>query len=157
MENQFNGHESAEAEALWTANDDAGDRLNAIKKEAGEVGAEIAGKSIDEVIAGVIAEGKLFHVKTGKFMTDNRNLIGAALGVGIGVGLELLSPTGSKTSALVSGLAGGAVLAVVAPVLKVAPQATGIAAAAGTLTSFVSMSAGRITADYFPGNLGNDE
>lgn len=155
MENVKLNQESLEDAKLWDADDeDVTARLEQIAMEA-----KVLGKvnEAEDLIASVLALAKLTHVKTGKFMTDNRNMIGGSLGVMLGVGLELLSPTGSKTSAIISGVVGGATLALLSPVLKAAPQTTGIQAGTGVLTSFVSMSAGRIAADYFPGNLKDND
>lgn len=129
------------------------DKLTRIKMEA--VGEEL--ENVDEIINQVLGDAKLFHVKTGNFVKDNRNLIGGGMGLALAVGLELLSPTGSKKSAAVAAITGGVVLAVAAPILKAAPQTTMVASGAGIMTAYVGMCGGRITADYFPGNLGDDE
>lgn len=153
MENT-NFNETAD-NAVW--NNEAEEKLSArlagLKAGAQEMEDVLA----DDLIKQVLTESKLFHVKTGNFVKDNRNLIGGGIGLALAVGLELVSPTGSKKSAAVAAITGGAVLAFTAPVLKVAPQSTMVSAAAGIMTAYVGMCGGRITADYFPGNLGDDE
>lgn len=129
------------------------ERLNAIKTAA--VGENLTG--VDVMIEQILAQSKLMRVKTGNYLKDNRNLIGGGIGITLAVGLELLSPTGSKKSAIMAGVAGGALLAATAPVLKAAPQSAMIASGAAIMTGYVGMCGGRITADYFPGNLGNGE
>lgn len=140
-----------EDQKVWDdkTDEEIGAALGRIQMEAKGLG-DVLSQSI---IEDVLKNAKLAHVKTGKFTKDNRNMIGAVMGVTLGVGLELLSPTGSKTSAITAGVVGGATLVILSPILKAAPQSTGIAATAGSLTSLVTMSAGRIAADYFPGNL----
>lgn len=128
-------------------------KLLRIKMEA--TGEELT--DIDAMVKQVLIESKLMHVKTGNYLKDNRNLIGGGIGLALAVGLELLSPTGSKKSAIVAGVTGGAVLAIAAPILKAAPQSAMVASGAGIMTAYVGMCGGRITADYFPGNLGDDE
>lgn len=128
-------------------------KLNAIKMEA--VGEEL--NNLDDFVNQILFNSKLFHVKTGNFVKDNRNLIGGGIGLALAVGLELISPTGSKKSAAVAAITGGVVLGVAAPILKTAPQSAMVASAAGVMTAYVGMCGGRITADYFPGNLGDDE
>lgn len=151
MENT-NFDESAD-NAVWNEIDKADERLDNIKKEAGEVAAAVG----EDLVAEVMAAMTLAQVKTGNFVKDNRNLIGGGLGLALSVGLELLSPTGSKKSALVAGVLGGGVLLVSSPILKAAPQCNGIAVAAAGVTGYVGMVGGRVTASYFPGNLEDDE
>lgn len=150
MENN-NFNETAD-DAVWAEIDKDSDRLSSLKKEAPDIAANIG----EDLVAEVIATMALAQVKTGNFVKDNRNLIGGGLGLALAVGLELLSPTGSKKSALVAGAMGGATLLVAAPILKVAPQCNTIAVAAAGVTSYVGMVGGRVTASYFPGNLDDE-
>lgn len=128
-------------------------KLSRIKMEA--TGEELT--DIDDLVKQVMMASKLMHVKTGNYLKDNRNLIGGGIGLAVAVGLELISPTGSKKSAMVAGVTGGLALAMAAPILKAAPQSAMVASGAGIMTAYVGMCGGRITADYFPGNLGDDE
>lgn len=129
------------------------DKLLAIKLAA--VGEPLT--DIDDVVNQVLADAKLLHVKTGNYLKDNRNLVGGVIGLTLAVGLELISPTGSKKSAAVAAVTGGVALTMAAPFLKAAPQSAMVASGAGIMTAYVGMCGGRITADYFPGNLDNDE
>ena len=95
--------------------------------------------------------------RLGNYLKDNRNLVGGVIGLTLAVGLELISPTGSKKSAAVAAVTGGVALTMAAPFLKAAPQSAMVASGAGIMTAYVGMCGGRITADYFPGNLDNDE
>lgn len=108
-------------------------------------------------VMGDILMSALKREKTGVWHQDNKNLIGGLIGAGIAVGLEVASPTGSIASATAAALVSGGTLMVTHKVMDVAPQTTGIAAAHGALTAFVGMTAGRIVADYFPGNLTSGE
>lgn len=121
-----------------------------------------------DAIEGAIPEGisagallaqfsKLAKAKTGNVAKDNMNLIGGIIGCAIATGLELASPTGSKASAAVAAIASGSVLLATRKVVENAPQAVPVAGAALALTAYVGMSAGRITADYFPGNISLDD
>lgn len=151
MEN-VNFDESAD-KAAWNEIDKSDERLDGIKKEASEVVGVIG----EDLVADVMSKMVLARVKTGSFIKDNRNLIGGGMGLALAVGLEMLSPTGSKKSALVAGAMGGGVLLVAAPILKVTPQCNAIAVAAASVTGYVGMVGGRVTASYFPGNLDDDE
>lgn len=151
MENT-NFNESAD-NAAWNDIDKSDERLDGIKKEAATTTSAIG----EDIVAEVMGTMALAQAKTGNFVKDNRNLIGGGLGLALAVGLELISPTGSKKSAIVACVAGGAVLAIAAPVLKAAPQSNMVASSAGIVTAYVGMCGGRITADYFPGNLSDDE
>lgn len=77
----------------------------------------------------------------------------AIAGVVVAAGLELLSPTGSKTSAIVAGVVGGAVVYASKDYLDAVPQNDLMGAISFGATALISMKAGRITADYFPGNV----
>lgn len=81
------------------------------------------------------------------------NLMAASAGLGLAVGLELVSPTGSMTSAIAAGVVGGVALGLTADFLDALPQRDIPALLAFSGVAVVSMKAGRITADYFPGNL----
>lgn len=151
MENT-NFNESADNTA-WNDIDKSDESLDSIKKEAVETAATVG----EDLVAEVMGKMALARAKTGNFVKDNRNLIGGGLGLALSVGLELLSPTGSKKSALVAGVLGGGVLLVSSPILKAAPQCNAIAVAAAGVTGYVGMVGGRVTASYFPGNLEDDE
>lgn len=114
---------------------------------------KVEAPSVDAIVGAALAGALLKQKKTGNVLKDNRNLIGGLLGVAVGVGLEIVSPTGSKVSAAVSGVAGLGALAVVSIPAMAAPQCNVIAGTAFGMTSWVSMSAGRLAASYFPGNL----
>lgn len=101
--------------------------------------------------------GLLRAKKTGNVINDNKNLIGGLIGGALAVGLEIASPTGSTASATAAGIAAAGTLYMTHKVLDNVPQTTGLAAANGALTCFVSMTAGRIVADYFPGHLVAEE
>jgi len=133
--------------------DQAGDKLQDIAQAARSGAAVIEAGSADELIKQVLKEARLMHVKTGNMLKDNQNLIGACLGAAVAVGLELVSPTGSKTSAAVAAVVSGAAIVLAKPYLEAAPQTAGVAAAAAGVTAYAGMLGGRITADYFPGNL----
>lgn len=77
----------------------------------------------------------------------------AIVGVVLGAGLELLSPTGSKTSAIVSAAVGGAAVYAAKDYLDAVPQNDFMGAISFGTAAIISMKAGRITADYFPGNV----
>lgn len=132
--------------------------------------AETLNKKLDDVIhnqaenmtASSLADlalmmSSLKKAKTGNFVKDNKNLIGGVIGCVVATGLELASPTGSKASAIMAAAASGGTLYATRKLLDNAPQSTGIAATAAGLTAYVGMVAGRITADYFPGNLSIEE
>lgn len=91
--------------------------------------------------------------KEGYFNSEDGNMTGGILGVAVAVGLELVSPTGSKTSAVVAAIAGGAALYAAREVINSAPQAPVLAAGVGCTSLYIGMMAGRIAADYFPGNI----
>lgn len=120
-----------------------------------QLGAEL-NNTVTQLVGNTLLNSKVKKAKSGDLFKDNRNLIGGLVGVGIGVGLELLSPTGSVKSAAVAGVVGGGVLYLLNPYIDAVPQTTGLAAVTGGVTAYVSMAAGRITADYFPGNLSEE-
>ena len=112
------------------------------------------GLTADELAALALAELALKSSgKTGVWHEDNRNLLGGLIGVGIGVGLELLSPTGSKTSAVVAAAAGAGTLYAARRIMDMAPQNNHLAGACAASSMLISATAGRIAADYFPGNI----
>lgn len=150
-----NTAETDDLNALDLQHDQVQDALKDIASAARRNASVIDGGAMtaDDLIEQVLKDAKLMHVKTGNMLKDNQNLIGACLGAAVAVGLELVSPTGSKTSAAVAAVLSGATIVLAKPYLEVAPQSTGVAAAAAGLTAYVGMVGGRITADYFPGNL----
>lgn len=77
----------------------------------------------------------------------------AIAGVVVAAGLELLSPTGSKTSAVVAAAVGGAAIYGAKNYLDAVPQNDFMGAISFGAATLISMKAGRITADYFPGNV----
>lgn len=113
--------------------------------------------TVNELIGNVIGSSMAKKAKTGDLFKDNRNMIGGLIGIGIAAGLELISPTGSLKSAAASVIVGGGVLYVASPYINAVPQSTGLAAATAGVTAYVGMVAGRITADYFPGNLSKED
>jgi preprotein translocase subunit SecD len=137
--------------------------LNNAMGEMNNMGSEDLKKSeskapgLDAIIAGAAMGGLMKRQKTGNVLKDNQNLIAGAMGVMLGAGLELISPTGSKTSVVASAIAGTAALVVVGGVVSIAPQCTPVAAATFAMTSYVSMSVGRTAASYFPGDVSVDE
>lgn len=138
--------------------DKVGDGLADIAKEAHAAAKGLeAEMSADDLIAMVIKDAKLMHVKTGNIFKDNQNLTGACIGAAIAVGLELVSPTGSKSSAAVAAVLSGATIMIAKPYLQVAPQTAGIAAGAAAVTAYAGMVGGRVTASYFPGNLTEED
>lgn len=144
--------------AIHIANND----LNNATAEASRIGMEALNNNgpkidVESMMAAASVTSLLKAKKTGNMMHDNKNLIGGLIGGAIAVGLEIASPTGSTASAVAAGLAVGGTLFVTHKVLDVAPQTNGLAAANGALTCFVGMTAGRIVADYFPGNLVDSE
>ncbi|KAB3419123.1 hypothetical protein F9Z84_06345 [Escherichia coli] len=130
---------------------------NAEVKAPGATPEDIIAEAATAGILGDILESALKREKTGVWHQDNKNLIGGIIGGSIAVGLEIASPTGSIASAIAAGVASVGTIAVTHKVLDVAPQTTAIAATNGALTAFIGMSAGRIMADYFPGNLTKSE
>lgn len=82
---------------------------------------------------------------------NNYNVGGAICGVALGVGLELLSPTGSLTSAVAAGVVGGLAVAAVKPALEHGPDGQVAALTCFVGGAAISMKAGRIAASYFPG------
>ncbi len=82
---------------------------------------------------------------------NNHNVAGAVCGVGFGVALELLSPTGSLTSAVAAGVVGGLAVALVKPALEHGPDGQIATAVSFVGGATISMKAGRIAASYFPG------
>lgn len=86
-------------------------------------------------------------------ISENQNLIVAIIGGAAAVALEVLSPTGSKTSAIVAGVAAAGVTYYCKDVINLAPQNTTLAVTTGLVTGYVGMCAGRIAACYFPGNI----
>lgn len=99
---------------------------------------EEAAMTMEEMAAAKVNQGKNFR--------------GGIVGVGAAVLLELFSPTGSKTSALAAGVAGGVVLHYSKGVLDAAPQNTVLATTAGVSAGWISMVVGRAMASYFPGD-----
>lgn len=95
--------------------------------------------------------------KVSEILNKNRNLIGGLIGVGVAVGLELASPTGSKASAVLAGIAGGGVLYFSRSVVSGCVQNSTLAALTGVTTAYVGIIGGRLGASYFPGNLNNAE
>lgn len=95
----------------------------------------------------------LKEAKDGFFSGKDANMIGGYIGVGIAVALELVSPTGSKTSAICAAIAGGAALYYGKEIIEAAPQGPAAAAAVGATSCYLGMCAGRIAACYFPGDL----
>ena len=85
------------------------------------------------------------------------NAAAAALGVGLAVGLELLSPTGTKTSAAVAAITGAAAIAVGAPAHTKGPQNSVTMALSGILGFKVAKGFGRMTAEYFPATASDDK
>lgn len=100
-----------------------------------------------------IVPSNLREKKEGLLYSENANMIGGVLGLTVAVALEVISPTGSKTSAVVAAVAGGAALYGARDLVNAAPQNPVLAAAVGTSSLYIGMLAGRIAADYFPGNI----
>lgn len=73
-------------------------------------------------------------------------------GAAVAATLELISPTGSKTSAVVAAAVGGSVALVAEDYLDALPQNNLTGGLSFAVTAVISMKAGRIAADYFPGN-----
>ena len=106
---------------------------------------------IDDIMKTAIMSAVVSKKEEG--MAAHKNLAGAIAGVAVGVGLELASPTGSIGSAITAGVAGGLLTYALKDTLEMAPQMNCIAVCSGLTTATVSMSMGRLAADYFPGNL----
>lgn len=161
MSNVTHNNAPAHSDALDAIDqhiDKVGDGLADIAKEARGMAKNIEDDmSADDLIAQVLKDAKLMHVKTGNVLKDNQNLIGACVGAAVAVGLELVSPTGSKSSAAVAAVLSGATIMIAKPYLQVAPQSASIAVGAGALTGYVGMVGGRVTASYFPGNLTEED
>lgn len=118
-----------------------------IKGAANYLADKVTGKRTIEVEPEMTLEEAAEKVKNA-----GRNWRGGLIGVGCSVLLELLSPTGSKTSAMAAAVAGGVVLKYSKGVLDAAPQNTVTSATAGVAAGYIAMTVGRATASYFPGN-----
>lgn len=110
-----------------------------------------------EALAAVGWMSALRSSKTGNLLHDNKNLIGGLIGCAIATGLEVLSPTGSKTSAAVAATTSGLTLYTVHKLLDAAPQTNVIAGSACAVTAYVGMATGRLAACYFPGTVDLDD
>lgn len=108
--------------------------------------------NVNEMLNDIIPSD-LREKKEGLLYSENANMIGGILGVTVAVALEVVSPTGSKTSAVVAAIAGGAALYSARDIVNGAPQNPVLAAGVAGTTLYVGMLAGRIAADYFPGNI----
>lgn len=138
---------------MENVNNEMNNAADAVKTAAIDAAIEAGA---DTILSDVIMSA-LKREKTGVWHQDNKNLIGGLIGASIAVGLEVASPTGSVASATAAAIACTGTLMVTHKVLDIAPQTTGLAACNGALTAFVGMTAGRIVADYFPGNLTSGE
>lgn len=81
------------------------------------------------------------------------NMAAAIAGVAGAVALELVSPTGSKTSAVVAAVTGGAAVYAARDLINAAPTNTPLATGIGVTSAYIGMLGGRVAADYFPGNV----
>lgn len=81
------------------------------------------------------------------------NMAAAIAGVAGAVALELISPTGSKTSAVVAAVTGGAAVYASRDLINAAPTNGVIATGVACTSLYVGMIGGRVAADYFPGNV----
>lgn len=81
------------------------------------------------------------------------NMAAAIAGVAGAVALELMSPTGSKTSAIVAAVAGGSAVYASRELINAAPTNAVLATGIGVTSAYIGMIAGRVAADYFPGNV----
>ncbi|AEV89687.1 hypothetical protein OBP_250 [Pseudomonas phage OBP] len=118
-----------------------------IRGAASYLADKVTGKKTVEPEVELTLEEMADHKRNAK-----KNYRGGCIGVAGAVLLELMSPTGSKTSALAAGLAGAFVLHHSKGVLDAAPQNTVIATTAGASAGWISMVVGRTMASYFPGN-----
>jgi hypothetical protein len=109
---------------------------------------KVSGRKPDEKNVEDMTLEEMAEVKANR----GKNYRGGLIGVGGAVLLELLSPNGSKTSALAAGAAGLTVLHYSKGVLDAAPQNTVLAATAGGAAGWISMVVGRTMSSYFPGN-----
>lgn len=143
----------SEQNAINTASETVEEKLKAEDAVIEETNDILQGVASIGIIGGLMGQRE----KTGNLLKDNRNLIGGILGGAVAVGLELISPTGSKTSATVAAVASGLTLVATHRLMDCAPQTTALAATNAGVTCYVGMVAGRIAADYFPGNLADSE
>lgn len=92
--------------------------------------------------------------KEGDYINRHRNMIGALAGAAVAVGLEVVSPTGSKTSAVVAAAVSLGATYAARNIIEAAPQSNITAATVAAGTCYAGMVGGRIAACYFPGNVG---
>jgi hypothetical protein len=88
---------------------------------------------------------------------EYNNAAAAALGVAVAVGLELISPTGTKTSAAVAAIAGGTAIALGARAHTNMPQNTLTMGVSSLIGFKVAKGFGRLTVEYFPATKETEE
>lgn len=102
--------------------------------------------------ARAIAGEAVTEVKEGStFLGDKANIVGGLLGAAAAATLELVSPTGTKGSAIAAMATGSVIVLGTRDKLQVMPNTTGTAVATGAITFIASKYVGRSISDYFPG------
>lgn len=85
------------------------------------------------------------------FMGNKANIVGGLLGAAAAATLELVSPTGTKGSAIAAFATGAAVTGLCRNGLMAVPNNGGTATVTGLVTFVASKYIGRSVSDYFPG------
>jgi len=108
---------------------------------------------VESILKGVKASSVVSQapMKDTTFMGDKANIVGGLLGAAAAATLELVSPTGTKGSAIAAFATGALITAGANQQLSAMPNNKATAAMTGVVTFIGSKYVGRTVSDYFPG------